>query len=84
MKGRKQNATSSSVDPAVVERVDRILEERNVDGKVPYEIAMRLLDDMHIVACQMASWSCASYYRAGLHDQCPRTVHEPDSRRRVA
>lgn len=78
---KQHNRPSSSVDPAVVERVEQILEERNVGGKVPYGIAMRLLDDMHLVACQMAEWSCSTYWRYGLHDQCPRTLHEPDSRR---
>ena len=58
------------VPPEVVARINRVLAERNVDGKVPYDIAMCLLDDMHAVACRVSLWSHATFKRYGLLACC--------------
>lgn len=64
------------VPPALLARIEHILRTRNVDGKVPVEIANRILDDMHDVACRVSVWSCTTYERYGLHANCHR-CHPP-------
>lgn len=54
-----------------IRRVEQILEERNIDGKVPYDIAMRILDDMAVVSSIIRDWPCKKYDKLGLHLYCP-------------
>lgn len=77
MKTHNQPSPNRSGVPGI----DRILEDRNVDGKVPWDVFWRLIDDMALLPRRMESWSCATYYRFSMHDQCPRSVHAADSRR---
>ena len=55
--------------------VDRILERRNVGGKVPTDVMFRIFDDMAAMSARMSDWSCRTYQYYGAHDHCPHTVH---------
>ena len=55
--------------------VDRILERRNVGGKVPLDVMFRIFDDMAALSCRMTVWSCRTYQYYGAHEHCPHTVH---------
>lgn len=78
------NRPSVAVGEYPPERVERILHERNVGGKVPMDVLVRILDDMALVTTQMESWSCATYQRYGMHHRCHRNVHTLDPARRSA
>lgn len=58
--------------PDVLARVERVLAERNVDGKVPTDIAVRLLDKMAQITAREPTWSCEQLRRYGLHSNCHR------------
>ncbi|MFZ5875160.1 MAG: hypothetical protein ACOYXU_02010 [Nitrospirota bacterium] len=67
-------------EPPTPAEIDAILEQRNIDGKVPLEIANRILDDMARMSTSLRRWTCGTYHMYGLHKLCPH--HE--GRRAVA
>lgn len=69
---------TESVDPALLAHVEQVLAVRNVDGRVPVEIALRILDDMHDAACRVSAWSCSALRDRGLHRMC-RTCYPKES-----
>jgi hypothetical protein len=74
------NKWARAVDPALLAHVEQILATRNVDGRVPLDIANRILDDIGDLNERQSSWSCATYQRYGLHANCHR-CHPPLKRR---
>ncbi len=66
---RRINRASESVDPALVDRVEQILTERNVGGLVPLEIAERILDDMAAIVARSSSWSDRYRHDRGFDQQ---------------
>lgn len=64
------------IPPALLAHVEALLARHNIDGKVPLDIACRILDDIYDLSLRQPGWSCATYERYGLHACCHR-CHPP-------